>query len=336
MKTTDVIIVADVSGSMSHLQTKQQDAIYALINQLAQEEKAAEPHVYLVAIQPFGSRVTNGAAFRPASAYKRTDSSIQTLVCNEGSTRLLDAVGTAIETSKARRAEATLVQVFTDGGENASTIYNRLQGGEARLAAELKAEMAKDRLTVAVTGPREAGSLLTSLGLPNDNFRPWDGRTEESYRGTIAATTVALSTYTQERSKGVTRSTSFYSVDPSTLNAAGVRSMAKKVTPSEVKTVSSRMDGRAIADFFPKFEKGRHYFQLIKGEYIDEDKDLVVHIKDKDEFRQGSRTVRILLGLPESGRIRVKPAGTTSNFDVYVQSASVNRKLVEGQKLLTL
>jgi hypothetical protein len=331
MKTTDVIIVADVSGSMQHLQTKQQDAIYALICQLALEEKAAEPHVYMVAIQPFGSRVTNGATFRPASAYKRTDDNIQTLYCKEGSTRLLDAIGTALNTSKPRRAEATLIQVFTDGGENASTIYST-----GRLAAELKSEMAKDRLTVAVTGPQQAGSLLKSLGLPDDNFRAWDGRTVESYGQTVQATTSALSTYTESRSKGVTRSTSFYSVDPSKLNAAGVRSHAKKVTPSEVKTVSSRMDGRAIADFFTRFEKGRHYYQLVKGEYIEEDKDLVVHIKDKDEFRQGSRSVRLLLGLPESGRIRVKPAGTASNFDVYVQSASVNRKLVEGQKLLTL
>jgi hypothetical protein len=34
--------------------------------------------------------------------------------------------------------------------------------------------------------------------------------------------------------------------------------------------------------------------------------------------------------------VRVKPVETTAPFEVFVQSASVNRKLVEGQKLLTV
>lgn len=105
---------------------------------------------------------------------------------------------------------------------------------------------------------------------------------------------------------------------------------------SHLQECSKHMSGRAIADFFKKFEKGRHYYQLVKPEYIDEDKELVVHIKDKNEFRQGSRTVRMLLNLPENGRIRVYPGPHSEKFDIYVQSASVNRKLVEGQKLLTL
>jgi hypothetical protein len=112
--------------------------------------------------------------------------------------------------------------------------------------------------------------------------------------------------------------------------------MTKQVTPSETKKVSKHMDGRAIADFFPKFEKGKHYYQLVKPEYIDETKDMVVHIKDTNEYRQGSRTVRMLLKLPEQGRIRVYPGPHSEKFDIYVQSVSVNRKLVEGQKLLSL
>lgn len=337
MKSTDVIIVADVSGSMSHLQTKQQDAIFSLLQQMAAEEKE---HVFLVALRPFGSSVGGSAPgrmsdyvaqctpFKPASSYTRGD--LASLVCTQGSTRLLDAVGDAIDTAKPRNAEATLIQVFTDGGENASTTYNR-----DTLKRAMAEAMGKGNLTVAVTGPRQAGHLLAWCGLPDDNFRPWDGRTEQSYQQTIVATSHSLSTYTAERKAGRTRSVKYYA-DATKLTTPGIRGMTKKVEPTEVKAVSKHMDGRAIADFFKKFEKGRHYYQLVKPEYIDEDKDLVVHDKQANEYRQGSRTVRMLLNLPEQGRLRVYPGPHSEKFDIYVQSASVNRKLVEGQKLLTL
>jgi uncharacterized protein YegL len=328
MKSTDVVIVADVSGSMSHLQTKQQEAIYTILREFALQERAVDPHVYMVSLVAFGSTIGPATQFRPASEWSMDK--LAFLRCTQGSTRLVDAVGEAIELVKARKPEAALIQVITDGGENASKQYTTVQ-----VAGLLKEESSKDYLTLAATGPAEAGRTLAALGISSDCFRQWDGRTERSYGETMSATVGATQSYTTTRSRGIRSTTKFYA-DATKLTEAGTRGMTKQVTPAEVKTVSNRMDGRAIADFFKVFEKGRHYFQLVKPEYIDEDKELVVHIKDKDEYRQGSRTVRMLLGLPENGRIRVYPGPHSEKFDIYVQSASVNRKLVEGQKLLTL
>ena len=325
MKSTDVIIVADVSGSMRHLQQKQQDAIGDILREFAIQERAATPHVYMVSIMPFGQTVGPSTKFRPASEY----ADLSFLRCEQGATRLVDAVGAAISEVKARGAEAALIQVITDGVENAST----RKAGD--VAAALREELAKDYLTLAATGPAAAGLQLRELGIADDNFRQWDGRTEQSFAATTTATVSAVSTYTQARRRGV-RSTVRYYADATKLTESGTRGMTKQVTPTEVKTVSKHMDGRAIADFFKKFEKGKHFYQLVKPEYIDEDKELVVHIKDKNEYRQGSRTVRMLLNLPDSGRIRVYPGPHSEKFDIYVQSASVNRKLVEGQKLLSL
>jgi hypothetical protein len=42
---------------------------------------------------------------------------------------------------------------------------------------------------------------------------------------------------------------------------------------------------------------------------------------------------RRMLGLPTSGVAKVRP-GNHSSFDVFVQSTSLNRKLVRGTKLL--
>lgn len=328
MKTTDVIIVADVSGSMSHLQRKQQQAILALLSQFAAEEKAADPHVFMCAIVPFGSSVAEVPAFRPASAFAEKD--VGHLHCTQGSTALIDALADSITAARSRKSEAALIQVFTDGGENGS----RKSSADA-VKALLAAETAKGYLTLAVTGPREARNMMDRIGLTTDNFREWDGSTEASYRETVQATQSAASTYVATRRAGRTATVKYYA-DATKLTEAGTRGMTKQVAPAELKQCSKHMSGRAIADFFKTFEKGRHYYQLVKPEYIDDGKELVVHIKDKNEFRQGSRTVRMLLNLPETGRIRVYPGPHSEKFDIYVQSASVNRKLVEGQKLLTL
>jgi hypothetical protein len=327
MKTTDVIIVADVSGSMSHLANKQRQAIWALLQQFAAEEQAADPHVFICAVMPFGQTVDAPRTFKSASSYRLSD--LDGLHCDQVATRLRDAVARAIESAMTRRPEAALIQVFTDGGENAS------RDSVDTVRALYQLEVAKDYLTVAVTGPSGAKVAMSAIGLSDDNFRAWDGTTERSYAETVQATQSAASTYTIARKAG-RRSTVRYYADATKLTTPGIRGMTKQVTPEEVKTVSKHMDGRAIADFFKKFEKGRHYYQLVKPEYIDEGKDLVVHDKTTNEYRQGSRTVRMLLNLPENGRLRVYPGPHSEKFDIYVQSASVNRKLAEGQKLLTL
>lgn len=329
---TNVIIVADCSGSMGHLQAKQQDLIFALTSRLGAEETAGQGQ-YPTRIIRFGYNVDELGA-KPASAWSRFD--INDIRANLGNTALMDAIGRALELTDPN--VPTLINVFTDGEENASHRYNG-----PRIEALLKQHEAKGNLTLTVAGPHSAAAYMSRIGIPAGNFKGWDGSAAEHV--TVAQTsTASLDNYIVERKAGRTRSVSYF-VDPSKLNTAGVRSMAKKVEPEAVKVVDKRLAGRAIADAFPKFEKGRHYYQLLKPEYIDADKDLVVHIKDKGEYRQGSRSVRILLGLPEDGRIRVKPAKpaadqlgkvTEPNFEVFVQSASVNRKLVEGQKLLTL
>lgn len=45
--------------------------------------------------------------------------------------------------------------------------------------------------------------------------------------------------------------------------------------------------------------------------------------------------VRETLGLPKFGEVKVEP-GNHGNWDIYVQSASTNRKLVRGTKLVYL
>lgn len=331
MKLTDVYIVADISPSMSGAKAAiQRQMVWDVVRTLA-----ADPLPYRVGLIAFGGNAVEKFGLTWAGDVTQTmvDRALGDVI---GWTALRDAIGMALDRALTQgatvgglKAEAVLVSVFSDGEENRS----RTSAGA--LATKIGAAEASGRITLTFAGPESARRELSAAGIPAGNFKAWDGSEREApevSRATVAAT----QEYTVARSKGVKRSATFYEIDPAKLNTAGVRSYMQQVQPTEVQTVAKRMAGRAIADAFQKFEKGKHYYELIKPEYIEDGKELVVHIKGANEYRLGSRSARQLLGLPEDGKIRVKPTGTAAPFTIFVQSASNNRKLVEGQQLLTV
>ncbi len=333
MKTTDVFIVLDQSASMNGPKTETaRKMVYEMADVLAREERytsVAELQRFNVFIIPFGSTVGLIAPQTPSQLLQHWPASIPANLSLGGMTALRDAIGKALELSAKSPAQAQLISAFTDGIENHSYLYS-----VARLKTELQRQELLGKLTLTMAGPAEARKQLSEVGIPEANFRQWDG-SEQGLVETAKATTTALDTYVQQRRTGVTRSSGFYA-DLSQVTPAGVRANTKQVFPREVRTVTRHMSGRAIADFYgSKFQQGSHYYQLVKPEYLQEDKDLVVFIKDKGEYRQGSRAVRSLMGLPETGKIRVYP-GKLDQYDLFVQSTSNNRKVVEGQQMLTL
>lgn len=326
MRTTNVFLVVDQSASMGGPKAaKQAEMVWDLIKQFGNEERDGHG-LYTVRIIGVGSTIRMGAA-QPARVFLKSEVDEATKSLNEN-TALLDGIGDAIQLAKVSTAEADLIAIFSDGEENNSRRFYA-----AALANDITAAMGRGKLTITFAGPQSAFHRLP-VGIPGGNFKAWDGSLK-ALSEVQTMTSSAIGTYTQSRRTGVTRSATLYA-DATKLNTGAVRGYAKQVVPTETKVVSKHMDGRAIADFFKKFEPGRHYYQLIKPEYIQEDKDLVVHIKDQNEYRVGSRSIRTLLGLPETGKIRVAPGPQSDKYDIYVQSSSVNRKLVEGQKLLTL
>jgi hypothetical protein len=309
--------------------------VYEMADLLAREEKQyagqTEPSQFRITVIPFGSLVGQLKAQRPLEVVTGWPSSIAHYNDLGGMTALRDAIGRALELAEKSTAQAKLVSIFTDGGENHSYQYSI-----ARLTALLTKLEARGDLTVTLAGPAIARDHLADVGIPAANFRDWDG-SEQGLQATAAATTNALQTYVDQRRVGATRSTSFYSTDNlGAITPAGIKANTKAVNPREVRTVTRHMAGRTIADFYGRaFEQGNHYYQLVKPEYLQDSKELVVYIKAKGEYRQGSRSVRSLMGLPETGKIRLHPA-KLDQYDLYIQSTSNNRKVVEGQQLLTL
>jgi hypothetical protein len=80
------------------------------------------------------------------------------------------------------------------------------------------------------------------------------------------------------------------------------------------------------------FKKGRGFYQFTKTETIQGYKELVLMDKKTGDMFEG-KAARDMLGLPEDSTARIKPT-SLDKFDVFVQSTSVNRKLIGKTKFL--
>lgn len=330
--TTQVFVVADCSGSMAgSTEATMRKSISDAVAVLAGNEPGQWFNIQLC---PFSGQVRLEMPYTATELARRPDLIAGVNTSRQGmggGTALLDAIGRCLEEAeKQLKTEPALVMVFTDGGENASYVWN-----QTRLAAAVDRAEKTGNLTLTVAGPKAVGDMMQRLGLKPGNFRAWEGG-EKELRAVSADTTKSLTDYATRRSTGETSLGRFYA-DPSALTPAGIKAMTTEVVPTEIKTVSKRMAGRSIADFFGRdFKQGRHFYELVKAEYVQDDKDLIIFIRDQNQYRLGSRTARALLGLPETGKIRLVPSAHTEKYLVFVRSGSNNRKVVEGQQFLTV
>ena len=101
--------------------------------------------------------------------------------------------------------------------------------------------------------------------------------------------------------------------------------------------VDPTWNGKQIQEFVTsktgRYNKGDAFYQLTKAESAVQDyKQIAIRDKTNGHIYAGSQA-RTLLGFPEYGNIRVAP-GDHGNYDIFIQSTSVNRKLVGGTKVI--
>lgn len=84
-----------------------------------------------------------------------------------------------------------------------------------------------------------------------------------------------------------------------------------------------------------KFSKGKGFYQFIKSVVIQPYKEVVLVDKETGAMFSG-KDARTMIGLPAlntGGNVKVKPTALPG-FEAYVQSTSINRKLLAGTKFL--
>jgi hypothetical protein len=80
------------------------------------------------------------------------------------------------------------------------------------------------------------------------------------------------------------------------------------------------------------FKKGRGFYEFMKTETIQSYKEIILMERKSGDFFEGEKA-REMLGLPIGENARIKPT-SLEEYVVFVQSTSVNRKLVGGTRFL--
>jgi hypothetical protein len=253
-----------------------------------------------------------------------------------GNTPLFDGVGYAIKRLSSR-ADANdknvsfLVIVITDGLENASKAYSAQS-----LNTLMTDVQCTDRWTLSfLLPPQQKASFCRRFAIPVGNVQEW----EATFAGVALAshqTQTGVTHYYTARSLGSTQTQSFYT----DLSKVDPREVQKNLQNIQDKVKLVKVDKETEISKFIEEKTGRPYslgtafYQLTKPEKIQASKQILVKEKTSNAV-YGGYDARKILGIPEGQDLKVKP-GNHSNYDLYVQSLSTNRKLVRGTALIIL
>lgn len=222
-KVNNIVLVLDRSQSMNRLRQAAVDALNSNIDTIAREA-VRTGQLTRVAVYTFASDVRCVRQLQDVAELSRLS---QFDISCGGMTALFDATGVAIDDLlrvpvKNDEDVSYLVQVITDGGENASYRY-----GNSNDSSKLTALMARvqntDLWTLTFLVPSNQGGrqTLTGMGIPAGNIAEW----EQSVAGVQAYSQTNMRSYSNyftSRSAGQTSVKSFYT-DLSNLKTADVK-----------------------------------------------------------------------------------------------------------------
>lgn len=225
-----------------------------------------------------------------------------------------------------------LVYVTTDGEETEQRHYGRTLG------QRVKERQASDRWTFAFRVPRGSARDLIGLGLPEGNVMEWD-QTERGMQAAGASAQAAFKNFYQARSLGAKGTNTFFA------SMANVTTEEVKATLTDVSAqvtlwpVASNEHEMQIREFVEKrlsgspLKKGAAFYQLVKTEdKVQGTKKICVRDKKSNAIYYGA-AARQMLGMPQHSDVRLRP-GDLGNYDVFIQSTSVNRKVQAGSQIL--
>ena len=249
-----------------------------------------------------------------------------------GGTPLYDAVADMIDLFEslpdAKSPDVSfLVLVTTDGEEQHSKKYNRYT-----LAQRIARLNSDGRWTLVFRVPRGKTHTLNGLNIPAGNIQEWD-TTVKGMEQSTQITTAAVDGYFKSRSAGAKQTNTFYS-DASKVNVSALKDITNEVSIYVVQAADMPYNGRLeIRDFIlskrMNYLKGAAFYQLTKTENrVSHTKQVLVQDRTTQKIYAG-KDARAMINLPSDRVARLHP-GDHSNYNIFIQSESTNRLLVEG------
>jgi hypothetical protein len=257
--------------------------------------------------------------------------SISDLYRANGMTALVDAVIKSQDdlstTSQIYGDHAFLSFVLTDGMENAS------QNRWTSLSSYLQG--AADNWSVAFLVPDQSGvAYMQRVGADKGNIAVWDTTSAKGLADAASTIRAATDSFMTNRAAGVRGTKSVFSTGVDAVNKRTVSTSLKPLRSTEYKLVpvgyKTRIDEFVKACGY-SYVVGMGYYQLTKTENIQPQKQIIVVEKSTGKAFSGQEA-RNLIGLPNVN-VRVKP-DYNPEYDIFVQSTSLNRNLLPGTKLL--
>ncbi len=252
-----------------------------------------------------------------------------------GGTALLQAVGETIEAlekvPEAKNATTSfLIITITDGEENASAAK-----WETALTAKMRTCQATDRWSFVFLVPDENAKheLVRKYGIPYGNVTVW-AATKEGTKKAGESISRGISRYYSSRARGERSVREFFRAD---LSAVKKKDLTKLEDLSgEAKVLPVTTGEVEIKTFCEEklrapYIKGAAFYELSKPETVQSYKKIAIKERNGKKI-YGGDDARHLLGLPD-GDTRVF-IDNLSNYQVFIQSTSVNRKLVRGTSVL--
>ena len=334
-----VALVLDASGSMSHHASNVVRVADDLVKHLATRSQEMDQETR-VTVYTFSDDVECVIYDKDALRLP----SIQGHYRIRGMTALRDATMTAIEdlahTWEGYGDHSFLIYVLTDGHENMSRRYTM---------TDLQTRMAElpDHWTIGALVPNAGGvHEAKRQGFSAGNVTVWDTTSTTGVEEVGAVIRAATNTYMTSRSQGVRGTKSLFTVDANALNAQAVK--AAHLTPLDPKSyvlipVTADM---AIKEFVEQatvnYQVGKAFYQLNSGRkpkgragVIVQGNKQVIVVEKATNKAYGGDEARKLIGLPDH-QVTVDPMRLNADFDVFIQSTSLNRKLFAGTKLLMM
>lgn len=328
-------ISRDHSRSMSLLS---HDAANDFNNNIKAIQEASKAH----SLDTIVSVVKCGVGYKAEVLREVVNSNVQMLkpiagydyITDGSGTPLWDSVGELIEIlSSSPDADdpqvSFLVMTITDGHENNSKKWT-----SKTLANKIKQLQATDRWTFVFRVPRGYTSALSQFGIPEGNILEWD-QTQRGIEKSTGVTNEAFTNYFANRSQGVKSTQRFYA-ELKNISIKEVQLQLVDISQDVViYPVAKADDGVAIKDFIEKkttFHKGCAFYQLIKSETLQPTKEICIVDKKNGTIYSGLNA-RQLLGLPSNTDVKLRP-GDMGDYQIYVQSTSVNRKLAGDTMVL--
>lgn len=211
------------------------------------------------------------------------------------------------------------------------------------LASQLRDKITRlpDNWTVACLVPDQTGAAEAKrCGFPAGNIQVWDVNSKTGVEDAGSVIQTVTDKYIDNRTRGIRGTKNLFSIDPA-ISTHTIKTNLQELSPREYEVILVR--GKlgvkiVIKDYVESwtgspYRVGSAYYPLTKPETIQPSKAICIQEKRNGKVYSG-RSARQLLGLPDY-EVKVAPS-FHADYNVYVQSTSVNRLLVPGTQLIVL